>query len=66
MDLIIASFNILLSEVDAQSRGTVLKRFLSLNMETEMFMNEKGEVVAQLDDESGFGIWHCYMISPTT
>jgi hypothetical protein len=29
----------------------VLKRFLALRIETEMFMNEKGKVVAECTDE---------------
>jgi hypothetical protein len=43
----------------------VLKRFLALRLEKEMFMNEKGKDVAELINISGFGIWH-YLISDTT
>jgi hypothetical protein len=34
----------------------MLKCVLALRLESEMFMNEKGEVVAEISDESGFGI----------
>jgi hypothetical protein len=33
------------------SHGTVLKHFLALRVETEMFMNEKGKAVAERGDE---------------
>jgi hypothetical protein len=39
------------TEVRWLSRGTVLKSSLTLRLETEMFMNEKGKVVAKVSDE---------------
>jgi hypothetical protein len=33
------------------SRGAVWKPFLALRLQTEMFVNEKGKVVAELSDE---------------
>jgi hypothetical protein len=38
------------AEVRQLSRGTVLKRFVALRLEIEMFMNEKDEAVGDLSD----------------
>jgi hypothetical protein len=38
----------------------MLKCFLALRLEIEMFMNEKVKVVAELVMKSGFEIWHYY------
>jgi hypothetical protein len=42
----------------------VLKR-LAFKLETEMFMNEKSKVLAELGAKSSFWTWH-YYISDTT
>jgi hypothetical protein len=39
---------------------------LWLKIQVETFLNEKGKVAAELHDVSGFRIWFCYVISPTT
>jgi hypothetical protein len=39
------------TEVQWLNFETVFKRFLALKIEIEMFMNEKGKVVAELIDE---------------
>jgi hypothetical protein len=44
----------------------MLKRIRALRLETEMFMNEKGKVVAELSDEKWLWDLHCYVISVTT
>jgi hypothetical protein len=43
-----------LTEVRWLSRGTVLKCILGLRLQIEIFMDEKGKVVAEFDDEQ----WH--------
>jgi hypothetical protein len=46
--------------------GTLFKHFLALRLKIEMFMNKKGKVVAKsLVMKSGFGIWHCFVVSTT-
>jgi hypothetical protein len=42
------------TEIRWLSRGTVLKRVLALMLEIELFVNDKGKVVAELSDEK----WH--------
>lgn len=43
------------TEVQLQSCGTMLKRFLILRLEIGMFMNEKGKIVAEPCVVLGFG-----------
>jgi hypothetical protein len=47
------------AEVRCLSRGAMLK-LLSLRVETEIFINEKGKVVDELDEK---WLWHCYVMS---
>jgi hypothetical protein len=46
--------------------GEVVGRLLALRLEKEMFVKERSKVMAELGDESDFGIWNCYVVSATT
>jgi hypothetical protein len=43
----------------------MLKRFLALTLGMEMFMNEKGKVVAEISDEKWLWDFACCVMSAT-
>jgi hypothetical protein len=48
-----------MSEIDAEYGDVMYYREVSLTLKMEISMNEKGRVVAELVDESGFRVCYC-------